>query len=335
MRWGGDLRRRYIFDALIRRTGATSVHSWSRSDVSRALDGRRFWERKPRFAAAEIVSNQLLELIRREAHASAVDLHDEPVSGSKALGMPLDEAVARQSRETWVRNVEFFPNLIVQTRAFADFCGLESARTIVAPNGTDTTHIVATASPDEPTVGFVSGAGPNRGVETLIEAARMLRSQIPDLRLALWLVGTGAASQRYLDDLKVDLASDRWILVGTVRYNRLARSLSRASVLCIPHPPDPYFDIVLPVKLADSMAAGRPVVVTPRTETAAVVRRYDAGLVAGGERPEDLAVALLAVLSDHDMAARLGANGRRAAEQHFDWSVIGGRLADALLARVR
>jgi glycosyltransferase involved in cell wall biosynthesis len=86
---------------------------------------------------------------------------------------------------------------------------------------------------------------------------------------------------------------------------------------------------------ASKTGSRRPVVVTPRIETATVVRAYDAGIVADGDRPEDLATALLRVLTDRELGTRLGANGRKAAVQHLDWSVVGGRLADALLARVR
>ena len=331
LRWGGDTRRRYIFDALIRRAGARTTESWSRSAVSGAIGGRRFWQRRPFLAAAEIVSAPVAEVIRATARPAVVDLHDEPVAAAAALGTPFDAETIARARAAWTMNLELFPTLVVPTRSFAELCGLDARRTVVAPNGTDTTHIQPAPLPDEPVVGLVSGAGPGRGIETLVEAARIARTVLPELRLALWLVGTSPAGQRYLDELKERLAREAWILVGTASYRRLPKSLARTAVLCIPHPPDPYFDVALPVKLADSMAAGRPVVVTPRTETATLVRAYDAGLVTDGDRAEDVASALLRVLGDRALATRLGANGRRAAMQHLDWSVVGGRLADALL----
>jgi glycosyltransferase involved in cell wall biosynthesis len=335
LRWGGDTRRRYVFEALVQRTHARTVESWSRSAVAGALDERRFWERRPLLAAAEIVSAPVAEVIREHARPAAVDLHDEPIAAAAAVGTPFDAALVARTRTAWAMNLDLFPTLIVPTRSFAELAALDTSRTIVAPNGTDTTHIQPAPLPDEPVVGMASGAGPGRGIETLVEAARMARTALPDLRLALWLVATSPPGQRYLDELKERLAREPWILVGTASYRRLSKSLARAAVLCIPHPPDPYFDVALPVKLADSMAAARPVVVTPRTETATVVRAYDAGIVAGGDRADDLATALLRVLNDRQLGARLGVNGRKAAVQHLDWSVVGNRLADALLARVR
>jgi glycosyltransferase involved in cell wall biosynthesis len=104
-------------------------------------------------------------------------------------------------------------------------------------------------------------------------------------------------------------------------------------VLAVPHPPGAYMDAALPVKLFDSMAAGRPLVVTPRREMAALVERHGAGLVAAGDRAEDLAAALARVLEDPELGRRLGAAARAAAEEEYDWRVIGRRVAEEVLRR--
>jgi glycosyltransferase involved in cell wall biosynthesis len=87
------------------------------------------------------------------------------------------------------------------------------------------------------------------------------------------------------------------------------------------------------VKLLDSMAAGRPVVVTPRTETRRIVEAAGAGVVTGGDEPEALAGAIEPLLADPSLAARLGAAGRAAVERDYDWVVIGRRLASEVLLR--
>jgi hypothetical protein len=280
-----------------------------------------------------MVSAPIIDVIRRDAAPVAVDLHDEPVAQAAALGMPFGAEAARHARTRWDENLDTFPTVVVPTATFAAMCGLDQGRTVVAPSGTDTRHITPSPFPDEPVVGLASGAGPGRGIETLIEATRLLRADVPDVRLALWLVATGAASERYLAELRARMANEPWVHLASARYKRIGAALARAAVLCIPHPPAPYFDVAFPVKLADGMAAGRPIVVTPRVETAAVVRTYEAGVVADGDRPDDLAAALLKVLSDGELRARLGANARKAAEERFDWQVIGTEVAAELIAR--
>jgi glycosyltransferase involved in cell wall biosynthesis len=334
LRWGGDTRRRYLFDALVRRTGARAIDSWKAPALVEAFRPRwQFWSRRPLVASAELLRQPSIDVIRGRGRPVAVDLHDEPIAAATAFGLPPGAERRRELEAIWQANLDAFASLIVPTQAFAEFCGLEPARIIVAANGTDTRHVLPGPPPIEPRVGLASGAGPGRGIETLIEAGRLARRERADLRLGLWLVGTSVASRQYLEDLRAELAGDAWIEVATIRYRHLPAALARAAVLCIPHPPGTYFDLALPVKLADYMAAGRPVMVTPRTETAKVVRRFDAGIVTDGDRPEDLAAALLELLSDGDRRARMGSNGRRAAEEHFDWQVIGDALAGELLAR--
>ena len=68
------------------------------------------------------------------------------------------------------------------------------------------------------------------------------------------------------------LASEPWIEIGQTPYGELGPPLGRATVICIPTPGHAYWDSVAPVKLFDCLAAGRPIVTTPRPETAAIVR---------------------------------------------------------------
>jgi glycosyltransferase involved in cell wall biosynthesis len=88
------------------------------------------------------------------------------------------------------------------------------------------------------------------------------------------------------------------------------------------------------VKLFDYFAAGRPVMTTPRSETARLVRDHGAGTVSADDGPESMATAILELLADAQELRRRGANARAAAERDYDWRVIGERLADEILARI-
>jgi glycosyltransferase involved in cell wall biosynthesis len=102
-------------------------------------------------------------------------------------------------------------------------------------------------------------------------------------------------------------------------------------VLAVPHPPGAYMDVATPVKLFDSMAAGRPVVVTPRLEAAQIVTTHRAGLVAASDDVDDVAGAIAWLLQDRALREELGANARRCAVEQFDWRLLASELATALL----
>jgi glycosyltransferase involved in cell wall biosynthesis len=245
--------------------------------------------------------------------------------------MPADRQAYFTARKR--ANLQAFRWHVVPTASFAEHIGLDMSRVIIAGNGTDTTRVVPGEWPEDPAIGMVSGAAPGRGIETLIVAARELHEVIPELRLLLWLAATGEDSETYLRGLERSTATDRWIEISTADYDELSVALRQATVLAIPHPPGEYHDIALPVKLLDSMAAGRPLVVTPRTEVRAVVEQHRAGLVTPGETPEDLAATMRQLIEDDALAREIGARARRAAEAFYDWDVVGDRLASAVLER--
>ncbi|HET9614926.1 MAG TPA: glycosyltransferase family 4 protein [Candidatus Limnocylindrales bacterium] len=338
-RWGGELTRRMLFAALAERTGATVVDRWSSASLLAAARGPRWrslaapFLRRPRLASSEQLPESMITAARRYTDPSAVAVYDDAVAQLAALGisLPADRLSAiRRRREL---NEALFRWHVVPTASFAALAGLDPARVIVGRNGTDVDHIRPGPWPAEPAIGLVSGAAPGRGIEALIAAARSVRSSIPEVRLLLWLVATSAESQTYLDGLAASVAGDPWIELGSAPYASLGEQLARASVLCIAHPANPYMDVALPVKLLDSMAAGRPLLVTPRTETRAIVEEHGAGVVVAGDTADDLADGLLRLLGDEPLARRLGAAARHAAESTFAWPIIGGRIADEILRR--
>ena len=336
-RWGGEIRRRHIFAQLARRTDATMIDIWPK--LRRYVVGRRWqlWRRLrerpfPYVAAAEQAGPSWIGKLPELGIPVAVAIYDDRAAQLEALGVAPEASRTAGLRLKLELNRDLFHSLVVPTASFAELAGLPAEKLIVAGNGTIVDHIRPGPWPNRPSIGMVSGAARGRGIELLIEAARMLHAEQPDLELHLWLQATGEEGEHYVHELRRG-APEPWIEIGAAPYATVGKALGRATALVIPHPPGTYMDVALPVKLFDSMAAGRPVVVTPRVETAAVIRRHDAGVVAGGDSAEDLATALRTVLDDPATARRMGAAGRRAAEETYDWRIVGNRIADEVLRR--
>lgn len=342
-RWGGDLRRVNLFRRLAERTDATLLYGWGpeplRQQFGRlqtsvpapsAIVRRRV---RPTLASSEMVPPDLLRMVRRVLDPAAVAVYDDPVLQAIELGMELPEDRSRYFAARMRANLAAFRWYVVPTTSFAQHLGLDASRVIVAGNGTDTGRIVPGEWPEDPAIGMVSGAAPGRGIEMLMAAARLLHGEVPELRLLLFLAATGAESDDYLRALKRSTVGERWIEVSTVGYGDLTHALRQATVLTIPHPPGEYYDVALPVKLLDSMSAGRPIVVTPRLETRAIIERHGVGVVTPGDSVDDLAGALRELILDVDRARATGERARRVAETVYDWAVVGDRLADMVLER--
>jgi glycosyltransferase involved in cell wall biosynthesis len=288
---------------------------------------------RPHLAASEKLRDAMLDAALALTDPVAVAVYDDPVAQSRALGVGLDptwlDELARRQR----RNAEAFRWLVVPTFSFAELAGLDLARVVVGGNGTDTSRVRPGPWPDVPCVGIFSAAAPGRGLELLVAATRLARRRVPELRLRMWLVSTGAATDAYLGELRASVAGEPWVEIGSAPYDELGRAAALATMLCIPHPPNEYMDVALPVKLFDSLAAGRPLVVTPRTETAAIVAGRSVGVVAADDSEEALAAAIAGLAEDPALARRLGAAAREIAEREFDWRVVGDRIAHEVLTR--
>ena len=327
---GGSLRAHHLFRSLIRRTGATVVDRYGARAVIQAVL-RRPSAIRGRLATTELFTIRGWRLLRLLLRPAVLDLHDHPILHAAALGVIRSTEDRRAMQAELEEIVPAFRHVVVPTESFADLCGVPGDQRLVIPNGADTSHIRPGPFPDRPTVGLISGAEPRRGIERLIEAVTLVRSSVPETQLRLGLIAKGERSRQYLERLRGDTAALSWVSIAEVPYPQLPEFLAGTTVLAIPHPPDPYLDVAAPVKLFDGMAAGRPVVVTPRLEMARLVTESRGGVVAKSDQVEDLAGALVELLGNPEAARELGGNARRAAVEEFDWRVLGERLADAVL----
>jgi glycosyltransferase involved in cell wall biosynthesis len=107
---------------------------------------------------------------------------------------------------------------------------------------------------------------------------------------------------------------------------RLAALYDEASVFCLPSRAEPYGLVV-----AEAMAHGVPCVVTGAGGIAHTVEHGETGLVVPREDAEALAAALLRLLQDGELAARMGEEGRRRVRRVVNWD----RVADDMASVIR
>ncbi len=111
---------------------------------------------------------------------------------------------------------------------------------------------------------------------------------------------------------------------------RIAPILSASDALLVPLSGHPTFKQFVPSKLIDSMAAGRPVLLSAAGEAARILDRAQAGLVVAPEDPTALAEAVRWLVSNREEAAEMGRRGRDFATRRLR-SVQAERLESVLL----
>jgi len=113
--------------------------------------------------------------------------------------------------------------------------------------------------------------------------------------------------------------------LGRDEVNELLGSV-RAGLVTL-HPEGGY-DVALPVKLFEYMAAGLPVVVSDFPLWREIVERAGAGILVDPSDVDAIRLALNRIAGDPALAETMGRSGRAAVERDYSWGGQANRLAD-------
>jgi glycosyltransferase involved in cell wall biosynthesis len=168
---------------------------------------------------------------------------------------------------------------------------------------------------DEPVVLYFGSISPERELGFLIHvAARVARSH-PDAR---WLFLGPAAqgeARRLIDEAERLGIGDRVLFPGPVPRAEVATYLELCELTVSPIPPNELYLASSPSKTVESLAAGRPVVVTPIEDQAELIERSAGGTVAPFD-VDAFADALEALLGDPELRRKAGESGRAYVREH-------------------
>ena len=195
----------------------------------------------------------------------------------------------------------------------------------IIPNGVDLSRYRADVPPIARyrdgilNILFVGRWEKRKGLTYLIRAYERVQRDFPNIRLLV--VGPegrhGRAYRNY-----VEYHGVRGIeFIGKVSDDELPRYYQSCDIFCVPSTSGESFGLVLP----EAMASGKPVVTSDIEGYRQVVTHGVTGLLAPPRDEQALAEALCHLLADPAERARLGANGRLAAQQ-YDWERVAGQV---------
>ena len=172
-------------------------------------------------------------------------------------------------------------------------------------------------------VSFVGSFGPHRGLESLIDAAALVRQQqpaCPDFQLAI--VGGSPAQVRRLESLCADRGiSDITELVPKVSHRLAIQWMKESDIGVIPHVDTLGIRTTVPFKLFDYMAVGAACLVSDVGPLGRIIRKTNAGLVFQPGSVADLAEKLGCLLGDKQNTSAMGRRGRWHAERGLCWEI--------------
>ncbi|NLG45154.1 glycosyltransferase family 4 protein [Gordonia sp. (in: high G+C Gram-positive bacteria)] len=303
--------------------------------MARALKGRR--------ADFDVVhDNQCLGYgllgIKRQGFPLVATIH-HPITRDRSLAVKAAKGLKKISAWRWHsflamqgRVARRIPSLLTVSNSseqdIRDAFGVDSDALATIPLGVDV-DLYAPRGERVPgrIVCVASADAPLKGVSYLLEAvAKVAAEREVQLTLVSKLDPEGPTAQ-LIDELAI---ADRVSVVSGLDDADLAALLASAEVACVP---SLYEGFSLPA--VEAMSCGTPLVATRAGAIPEVVGdTEEAALLVPPRDAGALAQALLRLLDDPVLAARIGDGGRARAAERYSWSAVAKATADRYQAAI-
>jgi phosphatidylinositol alpha-1,6-mannosyltransferase len=182
---------------------------------------------------------------------------------------------------------------------------------------------------DRPLVVCVSRLVPRKGQDVLIEAMTTIQRQLPEA--CLLLVGDGP-ERASLERAASTAAPGAVVLAGEVADDDLPAFYAAADVFAMPcRSRFGGLEVEgLGIVFLEAAACGRPTVAGRSGGAPEAILDQQTGLLVEGAEPKAVALAIMRLLENREIAAAMGAAGRARVEAEFTWERSADELARVL-----
>lgn len=231
-----------------------------------------------------------------------------------------------QSQAKWVqrlirRHLERATRVIVLSQSWEGFIRTiaPAARIVILPNHVALPLPIAPQDRQANTILFLGLVGDRKGVFDLISAFAQVLDKHPQSRLIIGGNGDVERAKALVLTLEIAHAVD---LVGWIGPDAKARLLRQAGIYTLPS-----HNEGLPVSVLEAMAYGLPVLTSHAGGLPELVRDGENGLLIHAGDQNAIAAALIRLLDDAALRAKLGNTARTDIAAHYSDLVILPRLS--------
>ncbi len=209
-------------------------------------------------------------------------------------------------------------------RRLNKFGRIPNSKIMVLPSGTDTKLFQPLKKKEccdklhfDPSfyyVGFIGSFFLHQGIDTLIDAAPIILSEIENTRFLL--VGDGPMMDIWKNKVKKKGIQDAFIFTGQVPYKKVPEYIGVMDICVAPHKKDS--NQASPVKIFDYMACGRPIVASDIEVAREIIGESECALLVSPEQVNDLAKGIISLIEDGEIRKEMSIRGREYAVYNFD-----------------
>jgi glycosyltransferase involved in cell wall biosynthesis len=206
---------------------------------------------------------------------------------------------------------------------------------LVPGSGIDTTRLTPTPDDHAPRTTFLMASRMlwSKGVGDFVEAARIVKTDYPGARFALF----GGAQDEY-GSKNPDFIARGWLEAlnaegivswhGWTRPELVETEMRRAAAVVLPS----SYGEGVPRSLTEAAAAGSPIITTDTPGCRDAVLPGASGFVCSAGAPQEIAAAMIELLRRPELVREMGARGRVLAVERFDQSHVVRRTLEVYAA---
>jgi glycosyltransferase involved in cell wall biosynthesis len=174
---------------------------------------------------------------------------------------------------------------------------------------------------------FVGHLAAWQGVEFLIYAAPYILEKCPDVRFLV--VGDGVMKNRLLEIASETGVTDKFTFTGRIPYESVPVYINAADVCVAPFIKDRNSKIGLSaLKTYEYLACGKPIVASNIPGVKDLIDLSRGGISVPSENPEELANAVVKLISDQEMRNIMGEQGRKYVFENHSWDGVARKILD-------
>ncbi len=251
--------------------------------------------------------------------------------GAAGKGSPLVRGLERLARRLYVAASHIVTVTAPQRSAIVEF-GMPAERVSVIPNGIDDEFLATSDSLPQPqdngrfVVTYLGTIGMAHHLETLLGAASALKD---DPSFQFRIVGEGARRSA-LEAMAREAGLHNVEFTGERPRSEVPRWIAESGACAVLLRNTEVFRTVVPSKMLEMMAVGRPIVLGVTGEARRLLESAGAGIAIAPESVDDLVAAIKHLRANPAICNSMGERGRQFVRREFHRPALAARYARLL-----
>lgn len=178
-------------------------------------------------------------------------------------------------------------------------------------------------------VGFVGSFAPWQGIDTLLEAAKIVKKKGYD-NIRYILVGDGEMLSELKRMVKEYNLHKEVIFYGRVPYKKVPIYINSVVVVVVPKTQRNKIIGLSPLKLYEYLACAKPVIGSRINGLTEVIEEGNCGYICEPDDPLDLASKIIQAYNERHLLEEMGKNGRILVENKYSWMATAEKVSEVL-----